>query len=326
MVAETGMKALRFDQKLEFVHESLPAPRKHEARVRVLMAGICNTDIEITKGYMGFKGILGHEFVGRVESLCEASPALAGKRVVGEINSGCGVCPLCLQGLSRHCPRRDVMGISGRQGCFAEYVCLPAANLHPVPDSVTDEAAVFCEPLAAAFEILEQIRLGTDDRVLVLGDGKLGQLIVRALQAAGPAIIMAGIHPLKLELAAAQGFETVLVDDLPAQDFDVVVEATGSADGFQTALRFVKPRGRVVLKSTLASSGELDLTPVVIDEISVIGSRCGPSPPALAALEAGLEVMSLITAVYPFDQALQAFETAQHPESLKVLLDMRDLV
>jgi threonine dehydrogenase-like Zn-dependent dehydrogenase len=201
---------------------------------------------------------------------------------------------------------------------------LPAANLHLVPDSVQDEAAVFCEPLAAAFEILEQISLSPDDRVLVLGDGKLGQLIVRALRTAGSGIVLAGTHPHKLRLAAEQGFATVLVDDLKQHDFDVVVEATGSPEGFQTALQLVKPRGRLILKSTLASPGGLDLTPVVIDEITVIGSRCGPFPPALNSLEAGLEVTSLITAVFPFDQALQAFEAARHPDSLKVLLDMRD--
>ena len=318
------MKALKFDQKLEFVKdEAVPQPKENEVLVRVLMAGICNTDIEISKGYMDFKGILGHEFVGCVESPCSGKPELEGRRVVGEINSGCGKCALCRGGLSRHCLERDVLGISGRQGCFAEYLILPYGNLFPVPDSLADEDAVFCEPVAAAYEITEQINISRGERVLVLGDGKLGQLIGRALQSTQAEIVLAGKHTSKLKLAAQQGLNTVLADQLGQRDFDVVVEATGSEDGFQTALRFVKPRGKVILKSTLASPEGLDLTPVVIDEITLIGSRCGPFGPALEALAAGLEVRSLISAVFPFDQALQAFKTAKQSESLKVLMDFQ---
>ncbi len=320
------MRALRFDGERLAVHEvPEPTPPPGEALVRVRLAGICNTDLELTHGYMGFVGTLGHEFVGEVVALgpaSEAAPVTVGQRVVGEINAVCGACPACRAGLGRHCPARTVLGILGRDGAFAEYLTLPVANLHPVPDAVPDEDAVFVEPLAAAFEILEQVAVRPTDQVVVLGDGKLGQLVARVLAGVAGAVTVVGHHPSKLTLLEAAGIATRT--EPPPERADVVVDCTGRAAGFAIALRLVRPRGTLVLKSTVAArpgDPPIGLAPLVIDEVTVVGSRCGPFPPALAALASGrIAVASLVSAAYPLAEGVAAFAHAAQPPTLKVLL------
>ncbi len=320
------MRALRFDGERLAVHDvPEPTPPPGEALVRVRLAGICNTDLELTHGYMGFVGTLGHEFVGEVVALgpaSEAAPVAVGQRVVGEINAACGACPACRAGLGRHCPARTVLGILGRDGAFAEYLTLPAANLHPVPDAVPDEHAVFVEPLAAAFEILEQVAVRPTDQVVVLGDGKLGQLVARVLAGVAGTVTVVGHHPAKLALLAAAGITTRT--EPPRDRADVVIDCTGRAAGFATALRLVRPRGTLVLKSTVAArpgDPPIDLAPLVIDEVTVVGSRCGPFPPALAALASGrIAVASLVSGEYPLAEGVAAFAHAAQPPTLKVLL------
>jgi threonine dehydrogenase-like Zn-dependent dehydrogenase len=320
------MKALKFSEKLELVENyPRPVPAENEALIRVLLAGICNTDLEIIKGYMGFKGILGHEFVGIVEKIHADNQTLLHKRVVGEINCGCKNldCSFCNQGLQRHCPDRKVLGIYGKDGCMAEYITLPLENLLAVPDSVKDEEACFCEPLAAGFEILEQVDIRTSDDVLILGDGKLGILIDFALQNTMANITHAGKHKHKLAIVAEKGVRTVMPEELDNRQYDFVVEATGTSGGLKTALQHVKPRGAIVLKSTTAAGKEIDLTPLVINEITLVGSRCGRFGPALKALEKGVNIRPLISAVVPFEKALDAFAKAGAKGTLKVLLDLR---
>ncbi len=322
----SGMKAIYFDGNLKFLADyPRPEPGPGEALVRVLMAGICNTDMELMKGYMGFKGVLGHEFVGVVEEAPEKYKHLAGKRVTGEINLYCGECETCRAGIPTHCPERSVLGILNRDGAMAEYLTLPARNLHEVPDAIPDEEAVFAEPLAAAFEIPQQVHIHPTDRVLVMGDGKLGLLCALALRLSGCELTHVGKHHDKLEIARSQGVRTVLLDELGRERiFDVVVEATGRADGFAMALGLVRPRGTIVLKSTVAQGTELNLAPVVIDEISVAGSRCGPFRPALRALEdRQVDVNAMVSAVFPFEDAQSAFDRAAQKGVLKVLLDFR---
>ncbi len=320
-----SMKAILFDGQLRVVDVPKPVPAPGEALIRVTMAGICNTDLEIMKGYLGFQGIIGHEFTGVVEATAGDAANMTGKRVVGEINCGCGVCDLCLSGLGKHCPRRTTLGISGRQGAFAEYTTLPAENLHEIPDSLSDEQAVFTEPLAAAFEILEQVAVGRGQRVLVLGDGKLGILCALTLNLTGADVSLAGRHPGKLAIAAGQGISARLVNDMPEESiFDVVVEATGSTQGLESAITYTRPRGTIILKSTVADSRPVDLAPIVINEITVIGSRCGPFEPAIRALVDGsIDVRPLITARYPAADAMKAFSAARDRYSLKVLIDFR---
>jgi threonine dehydrogenase-like Zn-dependent dehydrogenase len=314
-----------------------PAPVAGEARVRVLLAGICNTDLEIVRGYLRFHGVPGHEFVGVVEEVYGASAreryaGLVGRRVVGEINAACHrpECPMCAAGMPTHCPTRTTLGIGGRDGAFAEYLALPAENLHPVPDGVSDRAAVFVEPLAANFEMLEQAHIRPTDRVVVLGDGKMGQLAARVLALAGCEVCLVGRHAEKLALARAHGIRTRLVERgqeasaarAPGESrADVVVECSGSAQGLETALRLVRPRGTILLKSTVADRGSLDLAPIVIDEIRIQGSRCGPFAPALRALsERRVDVEPLISATYPLVEGVAAFERAAQAGVLKVLL------
>lgn len=319
------MKAVVFDGRLRLTNDRpIPSPPHGEALIRVTMAGICNTDIEITKGYLGFKGTMGHEFTGVVEAVGGRSKKLIGKRVVGEINCGCGHCIFCLGGLEKHCPDRTTLGILGRDGAFAEYTLLPLRNLHEIPDGITDEEAVFTEPLAAAFEILEQVRIGPSDRVLVLGDGKLGILCALALKITGADLTLAGKHPWKLGVARDQGVPVAHGKDLlPTNKYDVVVEATGRADALETAMKLTRPRGTIVLKSTVARGAPIDLAPLVIDEIMVFGSRCGPFKPALKALENGLiDVNPLISAVFPFEDAKKAISFAKKRGVLKVLMDL----
>jgi alcohol dehydrogenase len=284
------------------------------------MAGICNTDIEIVRGYMGFSGILGHEFVGVVEQADDA-PELIGQRVVGEINAYCGTCPTCYRDDPSHCPHRTTLGIDRRDGSMADYFSLPAKLLYPVPSSIPDEWAVFTEPLAAACEILEQVHIRPTDRVVVLGDGKLGLLIAQVLQLTGCNLIAVGRHERKLSLLEKRGVATRLAHESIEPGADVVVEATGSAAGFSTARALVRPRGTLVLKSTFHGDVELNLSMVVVDEITLVGSRCGPFPAALRLLEQRLvEVEPLVQATFPLDQGLAAFKRAVEPGVLKVLL------
>ncbi len=319
------MKAVQVhDGRLELREVPLPDPHPGEALIRVLRAGICNTDLEIVKGYAGFSGTLGHEFVGVVEEVNDGEAGWKGVRVVGEINLGCHEpgCPWCGAGMERHCPRRTVLGIQGKDGCMAEYLTLPIRNLLPVPPDLPDDTAVFVEPLAAGFEILEQLHLQPTDRVAILGDGKLGLLINRALRFSPATLTHVGKHPAKLTLARGAGIRTLLLGEVGEERFDVVVEATGSASGFETALAMVRPRGTLVLKTTVADSIPLDLTQVVVDEIRVLGSRCGRFEPALRALSNGVEVDSLVQERFPLERALDAFEVAGTRGSLKVLLEV----
>jgi len=296
-----------------------PEPLPEHVLVRVSLAGVCNTDLELAKGYMGFRGILGHEFVGRVASGPEE---WRGRRVVGEINFACRRCPTCARGLERHCPTRTVMGIVGADGAFAEFVRVPVQNLHAVPASVPDEAAVFCEPLAAAFEILEQVRVTPEQRAVVLGDGKLGLLVAQVLAIAGARVLTVGRHPGKLALLRARGIDAVLEPDWRVEPAPLVVEATGSERGFERAVAATLPRGTLVLKSTVASRPAVDLAPLVIHEIHVVGSRCGPFPPALHALEAAtVDVAPLVSERVPLSAGAEALRRAARPGALKVLID-----
>ena len=314
------MKALRFEnQQLHLT--DIPAPnRDGEALVRVTTAGICNTDLEIVRGYANFSGTLGHEFVGIVES--SPDPSQIGSRVVGEINAGCGQCALCQAGDARHCANRTVLGIVGRDGAFAEYLSLPAVNLLQVPDTVSDRQAVFTEPLAAACEILAQVTITPQHRVAVIGDGKLGQLIARVLATTNCDLLLIGKHADKLQLAAQAGIATSLLSDIdPARQFDFVVEASGAAAGLQLALKLVKPRGVIILKSTFNDAVTLDTSRIVVDEISIIGSRCGRFDHALALLATGqVNVEPLIAAEYALSDGVAAMHHAGSAGTLKVLL------
>jgi threonine dehydrogenase-like Zn-dependent dehydrogenase len=298
-----------------------PEPGPGEARVRILMAGICNTDLELVRGYYPFTGIPGHEFVGRVEA-APGAEQWEGRRVVGEINAPCGACAACAADRRSHCERRTVLGIRGRDGAFAESLTLPQANLHQVPDVLPDEAAVFTEPLAAALEIQQQVRIGPPDRVVVVGDGKLGNLVAQTLALTGCALTVIGRHPGKLALLAARGIATRLEGELPPGQADVAVECTGNAEGLEGARSAVRPRGTIVLKSTYRGRASLDISRIVVDEITLVGSRCGPFAPALALLTEGrVDVRPLIYARFPLREAVPAFAEAARPGVLKVLLD-----
>jgi threonine dehydrogenase-like Zn-dependent dehydrogenase len=288
------------------------------ALIKVHLAGICSTDLQIFKGYMGFRGVPGHEFVG---SVSDGPDNLHGKRVVGEINFGCGQCEDCKRGLSRHCPNRKVMGILGADGAFAEYVSVPVANVHEVPDNISDEAAVFSEPLAAAFEILEQVQIDPGDDVLVLGEGKLGNLCAQALKLSGANVTALGKHEDKLKLIRRAGVRTILLGDWKGKLYDIVVEATGSESGLKLAMSAVRPRGTLVLKSTIAGEHHISLAPLVINEVTVIGSRCGLFEPALEALEErSVSVTPLIEKVYPLAEGLDAVAHAARAGTRKILL------
>ena len=319
------MKAVVFDEGLKLdKNYAKPVPQKGEALVRVTLAGICNTDYEITKGYMGYKGILGHEAVGIVEEVNSDDKSLVGKRVVAEISYGCDDpnCPWCAVKNYRHCPNRHTLGIWRKDGCFAEYFTMPVNVLFEVPENVSDEQAVFVEPLAAALEINEQLHIKPMDRIIVLGDGKLGLTTALALNAQNLNVLLVGKHQNKLDIAKAQGVKTCLLADLKQEKmYDIVVEATGSLSGFETAMALVRPRGVLVLKSTIAASKEFNLAPIVIDEITVLGSRCGQFPPALRMLASGkIDFKPLISATYSVDNAIEAFEKNKEKDTLKVLI------
>jgi threonine dehydrogenase-like Zn-dependent dehydrogenase len=337
------MKALCYEnQKLSLNNIAKPKA-DGEALVRVTLSGICNTDLEITRGYAGFQGTIGHEFVGVIESLPdlvtearpsgrasnESEPSLTvglltpGQRVVGEINAGCGSCHLCRAGDPRHCQQRTVLGIVGRDGAHAEFLKLPVVNLVAVPDEISDERAVFVEPLSAACGILERVQVTEHTNVAVIGDGKLGLLCAQVLATTGAAVTLVGKHPHKLQIAGRRGIETITSDQarLRPRQFDVVVEASGSETGFELALDLLRPRGVLVLKSTFHGATNLHAARIVVDEISVIGSRCGRFAPALELLKTNaVDVVSLISEELRLADGVRAIGRASEPGVLKVLL------
>ena len=315
------MRAVVFDNKLK-LDKNYPKPelKKGEALIKTKMVGICNTDHEITLGYMGYKGVIGHEFVGVVEE-CE-DKSLIGKRVVGDINCGCGECEWCKKGLHRHCPNRQTLGIWKKDGCFSDYFTLPVKNLLVVPDSVSDEQAVFTEPLAAALEILEQVHIQPIQKVLVLGDGKLGIIIALALNASGLDVTLVGKHSDKLQIAKSQGVKTSLLNEIEVKkEWDFVVEATGSITGFETSIALVKPRGTLILKSTIVASKEFNFSSLVVDEVTIVGSRCGRFQPALRMLEQKkIDLKPLVSKTYEVENVIEAFEANKNKETVKVLV------
>lgn len=315
------MKALQFINN-ELKLSEIPKPiSEDEALIRVTKSGICNTDLEIIRGYARFSGTIGHEFVGIVEESNDKN--WLGKRVVGEINVGCGICELCRGGDSRHCPTRTVLGIHGRDGAHAEFVTLPNINLLEVPENVTDEQAVFTEPLAAAYGILEQVVVAPETKVAVIGDGKLGILCAQSMALASENTFLIGKHKEKMQVAEAKSVEGVLLENALKlnRTFDVVVEASGSESGFATALDLLRPRGKLVLKSTFQGKTNLEMWRVVVDEISIIGSRCGRFAPALELLRDGkIDVESFISEEFELEKGIEAIEKAQEKGAMKVLL------
>lgn len=316
------MKALRFENNQLRLADVAQPSENGEALVRVLQSGICNTDLEIVRGYAGFEGTIGHEFVGVVESAPD-TPDLIGKRVVGEINAGCGKCDLCRAGDSRHCPTRTVLGIVGRDGAHAEFLTLPSCNLLEVPDAVTNAQAVFAEPLAAAYGITEQAELFPETKVAVIGDGKLGILCAQSLALKSNNVFLIGKHEDKLKIAAERNVETVLLANATKLNgnFEVVVEASGSESGFATALDLLKPRGKLVLKSTFQGEPRWQAARVVVDEITIVGSRCGRFAPALELLrDKKVTVESMISEEMSLSDGVKAMEKAAQKGTLKVLL------
>lgn len=308
--------------RLEVRQRPAPEPGPGEALVDVRVAGICGTDLHLARGYMGFAGIPGHEFVGTVTRVTvPADRVLIGARVVGEINLGCEDCRRCAEGMARHCPRRRVLGILDKDGAFAEQLTLPVSNLHAIPESVPDEVAVFAEPLAAAFEILDQLAIETGDRVLVLGSGRLGLLIGQVLAGSGASVTVAGRNASSLAIARGLGLTAIATPEVTSAPFDVVVEATGSSGGLDEALARVRPRGTVVLKSTCAGRTSFDAARAVVDEITIVGSRCGRFEPALVALRSGsVSVKGMVRDALPLAEGAEAFRRAALPGAMKVLL------
>ncbi len=318
------MKALLLRNSILYIKDyARPVPNPDEVLIKVLMAGICNTDLALKNGYMDFQGILGHEFVGIVEE-CGSNKGekWIGKRVVGEINCVCGKCEYCLNGLERHCSNRTVLGILNRDGAFAKYLTLPIRNLHIVPDNVSDEEAVFTEPLAAALEILEQIHIMPNTKVVVLGDGKLGLLVAQVLAKTGCELLLVGKHISKLKIARRWCLHTNLASLLEESFYaDIVVDCTGSRRGFAIARSLVHPRGTIIIKSTFKDLVQMDLSSLVVDEITLIGSRCGPFAPALTFLQQKqIFIKELITQIYPLENILDAFHKAEMSSSLKILV------
>jgi threonine dehydrogenase-like Zn-dependent dehydrogenase len=313
------MQALVLEPAPEVRHDyPEPQPPPGESLIRVRMAGICGTDLELVRGYMRYRGIPGHEFVGEVVQ--SEDRAAVGKRIAGEINAACGQCDYCHSNLGRHCPNRTVLGILGRNGAFAEYLTLPNRNLVYLPDSIPDELGVFVEPMAAAYEILEQVHLGRNERILILGDGRLGALVGLVLWAEAYEPLIGGRHAEKLALLAALGLRTELEQHLMAA-FDTVIDCTGRPNGFRRALELVRPRGRIILKSTVANPGELNIAPIVINEIKLVGSRCGRFGPAVQAIASGkIDPRPLISASYPLADGVAALDAACHSQNFKILL------
>jgi threonine dehydrogenase-like Zn-dependent dehydrogenase len=313
-----GMRALHLDGQVTFNPE-YPMPRASgsDVLVRVLTAGICETDLQLVRGYMGYSGVLGHEFVGIAES-----GAYAGQRVAGEINCSCGTCRMCARNLPTHCATRSVIGILRHDGAFADYLLVPARNLHPIPDSIPTDVAVFVEPLAAAYQILVQVPVHPHDHVIVLGDGRLGNLCAQVLAGVTANVLVVGKHESKLQLLRDRGITTRLLGEVEGdRSADIVVDCTGSESGLPTALTLVRPRGTIVLKTTVAGTQTLAWAPFVIDEVTLVGSRCGPFPRAIDALARGeVDVRPLIQEKLPLERGVEALDLAAR--RLKVLLDI----
>ena len=317
------MRALWLEDRTLRLRDDVPLPvlPPGEALVRVRLAGVCNTDLELVRGYYPYAGVPGHEFVGVVEDAAGASEWVS-CRVVGEINAACGTCPTCLAGRPTHCERRTVLGIVARDGAFATHLRLPVENLHAVPEGLPDDVAVFAEPTAAALEVQEQVEVSPDDRVVVIGAGKLGNLVAQTLHARGCRLLAVGRRPRALGLLSARGIETATADGVPARAADLVVECTGNSEGLDLARRAVRPRGTIVLKSTYHEKASIDMAPFVVDEITLVGSRCGPFAPALSALvRADVDPRPLVEARYPLGEAVAAFDHAARPGALKVLVE-----
>jgi len=313
------MKALWLEDRALSLREVAAPTEGDEALIRVRVSGICGTDLELARGYYPFAGIIGHEFVGDVVE--SPDPTWIGARVVGEINVDCGICEACRAGRPTHCENRSVLGITGRDGAHAEYLRLPLRNLHRVPDSVSDDAAVFTEPIAAAVEILQQVHVLPTDRVLLVGAGRLGQLVAQVLALTGAHLRVVAKHDHQKALLEARGIASVAAEDVEARRWDIVVEATGSPSGFDLAARALRPRGTLVLKSTYRGEVTLALAPFVVDEITIVGSRCGPFAPALRLLERGeIDPLPLIAERFPLGRAVDAMEAAARPGMMKVLL------
>ena len=315
------MKALWLEnQHLDL--RNVPEPKNPgEALIRIRVAGICSTDLELVKGYYPFTGILGHEFVGEV--IAADDQTWLGQRVVGEINVTCGSCEQCLNGRSSHCEKRTVLGIAKRDGTFAEFTTLPLANLQRVPASVPDEMAVFTEPLAAALEIQQQLHIQPTDRVLVIGAGRLGQLIAQTLALTGCDLRVLARHAYQQKLLAERGIRIIAEEEIQPWRWDIVVEATGSPGGFSLARQAIRPRGTLVMKSTYKGEMSVNFSSIVVDEVTIIGSRCGPFEPALRLMEMGeVDPSVLVAAKFKLEEALQAFEHAAHPGILKVLIEL----
>lgn len=313
------MKALWLqDKQISLQTRPTPEPSETESLIRISLAGICATDQELAKGYYGFQGIPGHEFVGVVE---KGPENLVGQRVVADINIPCQRCSYCQQDLQHHCPNRKVVGIKNHPGAFAEYITLPNENLFLVPPTLSDEQAVFAEPLAAALEIQEQVNLSNSPNILLIGAGKLGQLIARTLAGLGQNLLVTARSERSLKPLESKGIQTCLVSQLPPQQFDLVIECSGNSQGFETAVNSVKPRGTLILKSTYRDNVSVNLSQLVVNEVSVIGSRCGPMEKALSLLNNNqLNPTDLITDIFPLDQGVSAFKKSYLPDSFKVLI------
>jgi threonine dehydrogenase-like Zn-dependent dehydrogenase len=320
------MRALVFQNgRIEFTPAwPDPIPPKNDVLVAVELVGICATDLEIVRGYMSFTGVMGHECVGRV---IKGPQDLIGRRVVGEINCVCGKCAMCQSGLSNHCLDRQVVGLFKHDGVFADYVTMPRRNVHLVPDVISNEEAIFVEPLAAAFQIVKQVALDQRQKIIVVGDGKLGLLIIQVLALKVPKnkVVLLGKHPEKLTFCEKRGLQTSLLDDfLIKPEWDIVVDCTGTADGFTTACNLVRPRGKLILKTTRVHDKPIDMSPLVVNEITLIGSRCGPFPDAINALAAKQVVTNgLITASFPLEEGDKAFAKAAEPNQIKVVLTVK---
>lgn len=313
------MLALFFENDLTLKNIPVPVPAAGEVLVKLLYSAICNTDLEIIKGYMGFKGVLGHEFVGEVVS---PGHTLSGKTVVGEINCSCGLCYLCQTGRRTHCMKRTVLGIAGRQGVFADFIALPAENLHPVHESVSLTHAVFTEPLAAAVEIFEQLHMKPSKNVLIFGAGKLGMLVSMVARLQGFDYTTVDPVEEKVQFAKSAGINAMIIQDL-GKDFkaEVCIDCTGSAEGFELALSHLWPGGTLVLKTTVANTSKPDLNSIVINEFNILGSRCGLFKPALNLLERRLiDPSPLISGIYTFDEIISAFEAAKNPKKHKIII------
>ncbi len=314
------MRAILFDKSLHLKNIEMPIPNDDEALIQILTAGICNTDIEIIKGYMGFKGVLGHEFVGLVKQ--SKQNELIDKRVVGEINIGCNKCIYCINNLQKHCLNRKVIGIYNKNGTMSEYITLPTKNLHILPNTINNYEGIFVEPLAAACEILTQIHILPDYKIMILGDGKLATLIAQIINIVNPNLYVKGINPQKIKLLnnLSINADSKLFNK---KEWDIIIEATGNPEGFKIALDYIKPRGIIILKSTYHKNIKINQNNIVVNEITVLGSRCGNFNMAINLLHNKLvDVKPLITKILPLENYKTAFRLAQNPNSYKIIFEI----